>query len=51
MHFPVAAVYGVVELKRTIGFEELDQAMEKLVKTSRLTRLEQGYGHITENQH
>ena len=50
MHFPVEAVYSIVELKRTLGFDELDQAMEKLVKASRLTRPPQNYGHITENQ-
>ena len=50
VHFPVEAVYSIVELKRTLGFDELDRAMEKLVKSSRLTRPEQKYGHITENQ-
>ena len=50
VHFPIEAVYSIVEIKRTMGIEELDQAMEKLVKASRLTRPEQKYGHITENQ-
>ena len=40
-----------MEVKQTLGFEELDSAMEKLVKISRLQRPENPYGHITENQH
>ena len=50
MHFPVDAAYSIIEVKRTLGFDELDQAMEKLVKASRLKRHPQNYGHITENQ-
>ena len=50
MHFPIEAVYSIIELKRTLGFDDLDRAMEKLVKASRLNRPNQNYGHITENQ-
>ena len=51
VHFPIEGIYSVVEIKRTLGFEELDNAMEKLVKVSRLNRLKLSYGHITENQY
>ena len=51
VHYPIEAIYSVVEVKRTLGFEQLDDAMEKLVKVSRLNRPKQSYGHITENQH
>ncbi len=51
VHFPIEGIYSVIEIKRTLGFEELDDAMEKLVKVSRLNRPKQSYGHITENQH
>ena len=51
VHFPIEGIYSVIEVKRTLGFKELDEAMEKLVKVSRLFRPKQSYGHITENQH
>ena len=51
VHFPIEGIYSVIEVKRTLGFKELDKAMEKLVTVSRLTRPKQSYGHITENQH
>ena len=50
-HFPVESVYAVSEIKQTLDFKQLDNAMEKLVKISRLTRPHNPYGHITENQH
>ena len=50
-HFPIESIYCVVELKQTLGFTQLDQAMEKLVIVSRLCRPINQYGHITENQH
>ena len=50
-HFPVESIYAAIELKQTLGFEQLDGAMEKLVKLSRLNRPINPYGHITENQH
>ena len=49
-HFAIESIYSVIELKQTIGFSELDKAMEKLVKVSRLTRPSVSYGQITENQ-
>ncbi|MDE2940231.1 MAG: hypothetical protein OXR67_15150 [Chloroflexota bacterium] len=50
-HFPIESIYSAMEVKQTLGFEELDEAMEKLVKVSRLERPDNPYGHITENQH
>ena len=50
-HYPVESIYSAFEVKQTLGFQELDQAMEKLVKLSRLNRPNNPYGHITENQH
>ncbi len=51
VHFPIEGIYSVIEVKRTLGFKELDAAMNKLVTVSRLKRPKQSYGHITENQH
>ena len=50
-HFPIEGVYAAAEIKQTLGFEELDAAMKKLVTLSRLERPGNPYGHITENQH
>jgi hypothetical protein len=50
-HFPIESIYCAVELKQTLGFTQLDKAMEKLVTISRLSRPINQYGHITENQH
>ena len=50
-HFPFEAIYAAVEVKQTLGFKQLDVAMEKLVTLSRLYRPQNPYGHITENQH
>ena len=50
-HYPIESIYSAFEVKQTLGFHELDQAMEKLVKLSRLNRPNNPYGHITENQH
>ena len=50
-HFAVESIYSAIEVKQTLGFRELDAAMEKLVKISRLRRPDNPYGHITENQH
>ena len=50
-HFPVESIYSAIEVKQTLGFQQLDDAMGKLVKLSRLNRPHNPYGHITENQH
>ena len=50
-HFPVEGIYAALEIKQTLGFGQLDEAMEKLVTLSRLDRPANPYGHITENQH
>ena len=49
IHFPIESVYAVLEVKQTLTFKSLDQGMEKLVGTSRLTRPKTMYGQITEN--
>ena len=51
VHFPIEGVYAVAEIKQTLGRKQLDEAMEKLVRVSRLERPANPYGHITENQH
>lgn len=51
IHLPIEGVYAVSEIKQTLGFHDLDDAMRKLVIASRLARPENPYGHITENQH
>lgn len=51
IHLPIEGVYAVTEIKQTLGREELDAAMKKLVTVNRLERPENPYGHITENQH
>ena len=50
-HFPIEGIYAATEIKQTLGFDELEKAMRKLVTVSRLDRPENPYGHITENQH
>ena len=50
-HFPIEGIYSAVEIKQTLGFQELDDAMKKLVTLARLDRPDNPYGHITENQH
>ena len=50
-HFPIEGIYAAAEIKQTLGFDELEKAMEKMVKVSRLDRPDNPYGHITENQH
>ena len=50
-HFPIESIYCAVELKQTLGFTQIDKAMEKLVTIARLCRPMNQYGHITENQH
>lgn len=50
-HFPIEGIYSVGEIKKTLGYSQLDCAMQKLVTVSRLERPDNPYGHITENQH
>ena len=50
-HFPIEGIYAAVEIKQTLGYKQLDDAMKKLVMLSRLSRPDNPYGHITENQH
>ena len=50
-HFPIEGVYSAAEIKQTLNFKTLDEAMAKLVRIARLERPPNPYGHITENQH
>ena len=50
-HFPIEGIYAAAEIKQTLGLDELEKAMEKMVTLSRLDRPENPYGHITENQY
>ena len=50
-HFAVESIYSALELKQTLGYGQLDEAMKKLVTMARLRRPANPYGHITENQH
>lgn len=50
-HIPIEAVYAVLEIKQTLSYKRLDEAMAKLVASARLQRPPNPYGHITENQH
>ena len=50
-HFAIESIYSAIEVKQTLGFHQLDEAMEKLVKLARLNRPDNPFGHITENQH
>ena len=50
-HFPIEGIYAVTEIKQSLGPNELDDAMKKLVTVSRLERPYNPFGHITENQH
>lgn len=51
LHLPVESIYAAAEIKQSLGFAELDEAMRKMVRLSRLYRPQNPYGHITENQH
>jgi len=49
IHFPIEAVYAVIEVKQTLNYHTLDQAMEKLVKCHRLQRPPVSRKRIMEN--
>lgn len=51
IHVPIESVYAIAEVKQTLDYDRLDDAMRKLVVASRLARPINPYGHITENQH
>lgn len=48
-YVPVEALYSVIEVKQTMTFDVLDQAIEKLVTVARLQRPDNRVGVITEN--
>jgi hypothetical protein len=49
-HFPVESAYSVMEIKTTLGFSELDEAMEKMVKCHRLHRPTTPDDRVVENR-
>jgi hypothetical protein len=50
IHFPIEAVYAIIEVKQTLNFKSLDQAMEKLVTCHRLYRPSSEGSRIVENE-
>jgi hypothetical protein len=50
VQFPIEGVYAAIEVKQTMSMKSLDDAMEKLVKCSRLARPIIGETRITENR-
>ena len=48
-HFPVESIYSAIEVKQTLGFGQLDDAMEKLVTLSRLNRPSSLWSHNRES--
>lgn len=49
-HFPIEGVYAVGEIKQTLTFASLDEAMEKLVVTHRLFRSPTSADRVVENR-
>jgi hypothetical protein len=49
-HFPIEGVYSVVEVKQSMDFNILDQAMEKLVICHRLHRPQTNANRLIENR-
>jgi hypothetical protein len=49
-HFPIEGVYSVIEIKSSLNFEALDDAMRKLVACQRLHRPTAPGNRITENR-
>lgn len=49
-YFPIEGVYGVGEIKQTISSSSLDEAMEKLVMSHRLTRPRTFAHRVVENR-
>jgi hypothetical protein len=50
VHFPIEGVYAVGEIKRTLDFKTLDEALEKLVSTHRLHRPTTPSNRVVENR-
>lgn len=48
-HFPIEGVYAVCEVKQTVDYRVLDEAMEKLVVCSRLERPQTNANRLVEN--
>jgi hypothetical protein len=49
-HFPIEGAYAVGEVKQTLTIESLDNAIEKLVRASRLERPTTGRNRVIENK-
>jgi hypothetical protein len=50
VYFPIEGVYAIIEVKQTLTFKTLDDAMRKLVTGSRLRRPILGETRLTENR-
>lgn len=48
-HFPIEGVYAICEIKQSIDYKTLDEAMEKLVICSRLDRPHTNANRLVEN--
>jgi hypothetical protein len=49
-YYPVEGTYAVLEIKQTLNFRTLDEAMRKLVQCHRLNRPRTPYNRLTENR-
>jgi hypothetical protein len=49
-HFPIEGVYGICEVKQTLNYASLDEAMRKLVICSRLNRPKTNAHRLVENR-
>jgi hypothetical protein len=49
-HFPIEGTYAIGEVKQTLTFDSLDDAMKKLVISKRLERPKTGKNRIVENR-
>src|SRR5205085_7715913 len=49
-HYPIDGVYAVCEVKQTLDFKTLDDAMKKLVTCHRLNRPQTYAKRLTENR-
>jgi hypothetical protein len=49
-YYPIEGAYAILEIKQTLGFRTLDEAMRKLVQCHRLNRPRTPYLRLTENR-
>ncbi|MBL7558994.1 hypothetical protein JAO71_04180 [Olleya sp. YSTF-M6] len=50
-HFPIESIYSIIEVKKTLSYKSLDEALKKLVICKRLEREKVYEWNITENSH